>query len=231
MKDFPLNELLTASEVSQLPNAIISIFSHLKKTSKSANYPLPSYLRCCRFQLQCPCSRWQFRLAESISRDMTNRLLEILQKKRLMYLDYEDFDKYASEARKVFQTWEEQFEGSSNVGKGNDGFRYCLSWFTMRCPDARNQRSIEEVSQGPKPRKDAIDHQCGASTPTSRKNSNHQKFQEAAHWTERGCCPCPTFGYWGDWCHHWDQRGIQRVERQRDPSSFQRCDLLLLLRD
>lgn len=93
MKEFPLNELLTAAEMEHLSAAITHIFAHLKKGSKSSGYPIPRYLR----------------LLEAIFRDLSTKALAILQRKRLMHLDYDDFDKVTSECRKVFTVWEDQF--------------------------------------------------------------------------------------------------------------------------
>eukprot|EP01114_Cavostelium_apophysatum_P023031 TRINITY_DN854_c0_g1_i2.p1 TRINITY_DN854_c0_g1~~TRINITY_DN854_c0_g1_i2.p1 ORF type:complete len:4577 (-),score=1545.65 TRINITY_DN854_c0_g1_i2:38-13768(-) len=94
IKDFPINELLAATEIEAIPSAITHIFAHLRKTAKTAGYPLQRYLR----------------LVEAISRDVCGKVLSILQRKRLMYLDYEEFDRVTAECRKVFSAWEEQFE-------------------------------------------------------------------------------------------------------------------------
>ncbi len=94
MKDFPLNELLTASEIDKLSAAIAHIFAHLKKTSRGSVYPIQRYLR----------------LVEAIARDLCANVLAILQRKRMMYLDYEDFDKVTHDCKKLFGAWEEQFE-------------------------------------------------------------------------------------------------------------------------
>lgn len=40
---------------------------------------------------------------EALSRDLTDKVLALLQHKRLMYLDYDDFDKIAAECRKLFR--------------------------------------------------------------------------------------------------------------------------------
>jgi hypothetical protein len=65
MKDFPINELLTAEEIEPLSNAITQIFGHIKKNAKNTSYPIPRYLR----------------LAEAISRDLCTKTLSILQRK------------------------------------------------------------------------------------------------------------------------------------------------------
>lgn len=94
MKDFPINQLLTLSEIEKIPEAITNIFQHMKKASKGSEYPVPRYLR----------------LIEAISRDLCNKVLSILQRKRLMYLDYEEFEKVTAESLRVFTVWEDQFE-------------------------------------------------------------------------------------------------------------------------
>ncbi len=44
IKDFPISELLTASDIPKLADAIVKLFQHLKK-AKNAHYPIPRYLR------------------------------------------------------------------------------------------------------------------------------------------------------------------------------------------
>lgn len=92
MKDFPLNDLLTASEIPALSAALRNIFEHMKK-SKGANYPVPRYLR----------------FLESLARDLCAQVLMILRNKGFMNLPYADFDRVASEARVLFTTWDDQF--------------------------------------------------------------------------------------------------------------------------
>lgn len=94
IKDFPISDLLTCIEIENLKENLIQIFGHLRKTSKTANYPIPRYLG----------------LLEAISRDLCAKITSILQRKRLMYLEYEDFDKITLECKQVFNTWEDQFE-------------------------------------------------------------------------------------------------------------------------
>jgi dynein heavy chain 1, cytosolic len=91
-KEFPLNELLTASDVRKLIAAVKNIFEHLKK-SKASNYPVPRYLR----------------LLEAVSRDMLAKLVELLRTSRFMSLPYSEFERLTSECHELFQNWEEQF--------------------------------------------------------------------------------------------------------------------------
>eukprot|EP01091_Cochliopodium_minus_P010435 TRINITY_DN2760_c1_g1_i1.p1 TRINITY_DN2760_c1_g1~~TRINITY_DN2760_c1_g1_i1.p1 ORF type:complete len:4604 (+),score=1553.39 TRINITY_DN2760_c1_g1_i1:76-13887(+) len=94
MKDFPIQELLTSSDISQVPKAITDIFEHMIKMKKSSKYPIERYIR----------------LIEALSRDLCNRVDYILQSKRLMYIDYHLFEKIIAAAKQVFQVWENQFE-------------------------------------------------------------------------------------------------------------------------
>lgn len=60
MKDFPLNDLLSATELDTIRFAIQSIFTHLRKI-RSTKYPLERALR----------------LIEAISRDLSSQLLKV----------------------------------------------------------------------------------------------------------------------------------------------------------
>lgn len=60
MKDFPLNDLLSATELDKIRLAVQSIFTHLRKI-RNTKYPLQRALR----------------LIEAISRDLTSQLLKV----------------------------------------------------------------------------------------------------------------------------------------------------------
>jgi dynein heavy chain 1 len=60
MKDFPLNDLLAASELDKIRVALQSIFLHLRKI-RPTKYPIQRALR----------------LVEAISRDMSSQLLKV----------------------------------------------------------------------------------------------------------------------------------------------------------
>lgn len=63
MKDFPINDLLSATELDRIRIAIQQIFAHLKKM-RSTKYPLQRALR----------------LVEAISRDLNTQLLKVKSK-------------------------------------------------------------------------------------------------------------------------------------------------------
>lgn len=60
MKDFPLNDLLSATELDKIRTALGAIFFHLRKI-RSTKYPIQRALR----------------LVEAISRDLMNQLLKV----------------------------------------------------------------------------------------------------------------------------------------------------------
>uniref|UniRef100_A0AAQ4PH56 Cytoplasmic dynein 1 heavy chain 1 n=1 Tax=Gasterosteus aculeatus aculeatus TaxID=481459 RepID=A0AAQ4PH56_GASAC len=93
MKDFPLNDLLSASELDKIRQALMAIFTHLKKI-RNTKYPIQRALR----------------LVEAISRDLSSQLLKVLGTRKLMHVAYEEFEKVMVACFEVFQTWEDEYE-------------------------------------------------------------------------------------------------------------------------
>lgn len=85
MKDFPLNDLLSASELDKIRQALIAIFTHLKKI-RNTKYPIQRALR----------------LVEAISRDLSSQLLKVLGTRKLMHVAYEEFEKVRMDASNGF---------------------------------------------------------------------------------------------------------------------------------
>ena len=76
MKDFPINDLLSATELDRIRTSVQGIFNHLRKI-RNTKYPIQRALR----------------LVEAISRDVSAQLLKVLGTRRLMYIPYEEFEK------------------------------------------------------------------------------------------------------------------------------------------
>ncbi|XP_060529688.1 dynein heavy chain, cytoplasmic isoform X3 [Cylas formicarius] len=93
MKDFPINDLLSATELERIRAAVQLIFSHLKKV-RSTKYPIQRCLR----------------LVEAISRDLGGQLLKVLGTRRLMHIQFDDFDKVMTQCFEVFGIWEDEYE-------------------------------------------------------------------------------------------------------------------------
>lgn len=93
MKDFPLNELMSATELNKITLAIQSIFNHLKKI-RNSKYPLNRTLK----------------LIEAISKDLTTQLLKVLSTQRLMIISFDDFEKTMKSCFAVFTAWDDEYE-------------------------------------------------------------------------------------------------------------------------
>nr|CAG8506850.1 6173_t:CDS:10 [Entrophospora candida] len=101
MKDFPLNELLSAPDVSKVKEALMIIYGHFNRKLRLSPYPIKKALA----------------LAEAISRDLNEQLLKVLGNRRLMYMSYEEFEKVMSGAEDVFKTWDECIKEFTNVAR------------------------------------------------------------------------------------------------------------------
>ncbi|KAJ3290947.1 hypothetical protein HK104_006430 [Borealophlyctis nickersoniae] len=101
MKDFPLDELLSATDVDKMRESLVLIFGHLNKKLKLSHYPI----------------RRALPLVEAISRDLNEQLLKVLGGRRLMYMGYDDFEKATSGCEEVFRTWDDQVKEFTNVAR------------------------------------------------------------------------------------------------------------------
>lgn len=93
MKDFPINDLLSATELERIRSAVVAIFNHLRKI-RNTKYPIQRALR----------------LVEAISRDLSNQLLKVLSTRRLMHIPFEEFEKVMNQCFEVFNTWDDEHE-------------------------------------------------------------------------------------------------------------------------
>lgn len=92
MNDFPINDLLIATSVEQLAQAIRVIFNHMKKIRTADKYPL-----------------WRaYNLVESVSRDLATQMFKILSSQRLMQMDYEVFEQTMNGCMDLFRIWEDE---------------------------------------------------------------------------------------------------------------------------
>ena len=76
MKDFPINELLSAPDMEKIKEALVSVFGHLNKKLKLSPYPV----------------RRALVFVEAISNDFLNQLLKVLGNRRLMSLAYNEYE-------------------------------------------------------------------------------------------------------------------------------------------
>ncbi|WVQ73635.1 hypothetical protein IAR50_003215 [Cryptococcus sp. DSM 104548] len=101
MRDFPLDELLAATDLEKIQDAIYLIFAHINKKLKLSPYPI----------------RRTLPLVEAISSDFNDQLLKILSSQRLMYMDYAKFEEVVALGAEVFGTWEENMKDFTNVAR------------------------------------------------------------------------------------------------------------------
>ncbi|XP_055612109.1 dynein heavy chain, cytoplasmic isoform X2 [Uranotaenia lowii] len=93
MKDFPINDLLSATELDKIRQAVQSIFNHLRKI-RSTKYPIQRALR----------------LIEAISRDLSQQLLKVLGTRRLMHIPFDEFERVMNQCFEVFSCWDDEYD-------------------------------------------------------------------------------------------------------------------------
>ncbi|RWS31185.1 Dynein heavy chain: cytoplasmic-like protein [Leptotrombidium deliense] len=93
MKDFPLNDLLSATELDKIRTALQAIFNHLRKI-RNTKYPIKRALK----------------LMEAISRDLMSQLLKVLGTRRMMHIPFEEFERIVNACFEVFMTWDDEYD-------------------------------------------------------------------------------------------------------------------------
>uniref|UniRef100_A0A1I7XR26 DHC_N1 domain-containing protein n=1 Tax=Heterorhabditis bacteriophora TaxID=37862 RepID=A0A1I7XR26_HETBA len=93
MKDFPLNELVSATDLDSIKTALGNVFTHMKKI-RSTKYPINRALR----------------LVEAISRDMNVQILKVLGTRRLMHISMVEFDQLMTLTTQLFTKWDDEYD-------------------------------------------------------------------------------------------------------------------------
>ncbi|TFK18751.1 dynein heavy chain protein 2 [Coprinopsis marcescibilis] len=101
MKDFPLNELLSATDLDKIQESLVQIILHINRKLRLSPYPI----------------RRALPLVEAISRDFNDVLLRILTSHRLPYTPYETFERLLSQTANIFKTWDENIKEFTNVAR------------------------------------------------------------------------------------------------------------------
>lgn len=128
MKDFPINELLSALDLDKVKEALEKIFNHLLKKLKVTLYPT---------QRSLP-------LVEAISRDLNNQLMKILSSKKLMYMPFEEFENVTNGCDVVFNTWKENSREFTNIAR--DTVRRRKEKFILVKIDAAHEKLQERIN-------------------------------------------------------------------------------------
>ena len=101
MRDFPLDELLSATSLPKIQDAIGQIFGHLNKKLRICPYPI----------------RRALPLVEAISVDLDTQLHSLLHGRSLMHLEYRDFKSLMATAEAIWKTWDENVKEFTNVAR------------------------------------------------------------------------------------------------------------------
>ncbi|KAI5123732.1 hypothetical protein M0805_000325 [Coniferiporia weirii] len=101
MKDFPLNELLSAPDLDKIQESVVLIFGHMNRKLKLSPYPV----------------RRALPLVEAISRDFNEQLLRVLTSHRLAYQPYESFERLLAQTTAIFLTWGDEIKDFTNVAR------------------------------------------------------------------------------------------------------------------
>ena len=101
MRDFPLDELLSATSLIKVQDALIQIFNHVNKKLKISPYPI----------------RRTLPLMTAISGDLDAQLHSLLHGRSLMHLDFRDFQALMSTADAIWSTWDDNVKEFTNVAR------------------------------------------------------------------------------------------------------------------
>ena len=102
MKDFPLNDLLSSTDLDKVDESLPLIFSHLNRKLRVSPYPI----------------RRALPFVEAISRDFNDVLLRILTSRRLAYTPYVTFERLLAQTTGIFRTWDDLIKEFVNVARG-----------------------------------------------------------------------------------------------------------------
>ena len=101
MKDFPMDDLLTATTLPKIREALDSIFNHLNKKLRYSGYPVSRALP----------------LVHAISGDLDTQLHTLIQGRTLMHLEYRDFEALMNVADSIFDAWDDNAKDFTNVAR------------------------------------------------------------------------------------------------------------------
>jgi len=101
MREFPIGELLSATSLQKVQEAIQQIFSHMNKKLRICPYPVHRALP----------------LVEAISADLDKTLHDLLSGKELMAMDYPEFQAVMDVAESIWRTWDENIKEFTNVAR------------------------------------------------------------------------------------------------------------------
>ena len=93
LRDFPIQDLLGATDLEAIADSIRQIFTHLKKARNSL-YP----------------SQRLSKLVEAISVDLSQQMLKILNTRKMMHIGYQEFNELTHRCSLVFKMWDDHYD-------------------------------------------------------------------------------------------------------------------------
>lgn len=101
MRDFPLDELLSATTLHKVQESLGLIFGHLNRKLKICPYPIKRALA----------------LVEAISGDLDSQIHNLLHGRTILHLDYREFRSLMKTAGAIWRTWDENLKEFTNVAR------------------------------------------------------------------------------------------------------------------
>lgn len=101
MRDFPLDELLSATSLQKVQESLNLIFNHLNKKLKICPYPIKRALS----------------LVEAISGDLDKKIHELIAGHTILHLDYREFRSLMKITQAIWRTWDENLKEFTNVAR------------------------------------------------------------------------------------------------------------------
>lgn len=92
MKDFPINSILSATDINQLNQGVTLVFTHLKKIRIADDYKLARLLH----------------LIEVMSSDLAQQVVSVLRAYNLIQMPFDQFEQLISSCKELFANWHRQ---------------------------------------------------------------------------------------------------------------------------
>ncbi|KDN53572.1 putative cytoplasmic dynein heavy chain 1 [Tilletiaria anomala UBC 951] len=101
MRDFPINDLLSATDLDRCADSLLSVFAHLNKKLRISPYPVKKALA----------------LVDAISRDLNDTMVKVLGPMRIMYQEYDRFYATLEATSRVFAAWDDGAKEFVSTGR------------------------------------------------------------------------------------------------------------------
>ncbi|KAJ6144523.1 hypothetical protein N7470_008418 [Penicillium chermesinum] len=101
MRDFPLDELLSATSLQKVQESLGLIFNHLNKKLKICPYPIKRALS----------------LVEAISGDLDKQIHDLIKGPEVLRLEYREFRSLMKTTQAIWRSWDENLKEFTNVAR------------------------------------------------------------------------------------------------------------------